>query len=83
MREMDFGKDYKYYDPNYAQHPNHNHIICQDCDRIVEFESEKIEKLEDEITHNLGFSLKTQRIQINANCEELKKLGSCRNKDCD
>jgi Fur family ferric uptake transcriptional regulator len=83
VREMDFGKDYKYYDPNYAEHPNHNHIICQDCDRIVEFESEKMEKLEDEITHNLGFSLKTQRIQINANCEELKKLGSCRNKDCD
>lgn len=83
VREMDFGKDYKYYDPNYAEHPNHNHIICQDCDRIVEFESEKMEKLEDEITHNLGFSLKTQRIQINANCEELKKLGSCRNKECD
>ncbi len=82
VSEMDFGKDHKYYDPNYAQHPNHNHIICQDCDRIVEFESEKIERLEDEITHNLGFSLKTQRIQINANCEELKKLGSCRNKDC-
>ena len=82
VSEMDFGKDHKYYDPNYAQHPNHNHIICQDCDRIVEFESEKIERLEDEITHNLGFSLKTQRIQINANCEELKKQGSCRNKDC-
>ena len=82
VREMDFGKDYKYYDPNYADHPNHNHIICQDCDHIVEFESEKIEKLEDEITNNLGFSLKTQRIQINANCEELKRMGSCRNKDC-
>lgn len=82
VREMDFGKDYKYYDPNYAEHPNHNHIICQDCDRIVEFESEKLEQLEDEITHKMGFSLKTQRIQINANCEELKKQGSCRNKDC-
>ena len=80
VREMDFGKDYKHYDPNYAEHPNHNHIICQDCERIVEFESEKIEKLEDEITHNLGFSLKSQRIQINANCEELKRMGSCRNK---
>lgn len=83
VKEMDFGKDYKYYDPNYAEHPNHNHIICQDCDRIVEFESEKIERLEDEITNNLGFSLKSQRIQINANCEELKKMGSCRNKGCD
>ena len=83
VKEMDFGKDHKYYDPNYAEHPNHNHIICQDCDRIVEFESEKIERLEDDITNNLGFSLKSQRIQINANCEELKKMGSCRNKECE
>src|ERR1700690_3882840 len=43
VREMDFGKDHKYYDPNYAQHPHHNHIICQDCGKIVEFESEMIE----------------------------------------
>src|ERR1700751_173295 len=46
VREMDFGKDYKFYDPNYAEHPNHNHIICNDCEKIVEFESDKIEKLE-------------------------------------
>ena len=82
VREIDFGKDYKFYDPNYANRPNHNHIVCQDCERIVEFESEKIEKLEAEITHNLGFRLKSQRIQITADCEELKKLGSCGNKEC-
>ncbi len=35
VHEMDFGKDCKYYDPNYAEHPNHNHIICQDCEKIV------------------------------------------------
>ena len=80
VREMDFGKDYKFYDPNYAQHPNHNHIICQDCEKIVEFESEKIAKLEDEITHRLGFSVTTQRLQITATCEELKKLGTCKKK---
>jgi Fur family transcriptional regulator, ferric uptake regulator len=82
VREMDFGKDCKYYDPNYADHPNHNHIICQDCEKIVEFESEKIEKLEDEITHKLGFSIKTQRLQITGSCDELKKLGACKNKGC-
>src|SRR6267378_7756953 len=74
VREMDFGKDYKYYDPNYADHPNHSHIICQDCDKIVEFVSEKIERLENEISHKLGFELKMQRLQISARCEELKKL---------
>src|SRR5437763_16557978 len=29
VREMDFGKDYKFYDPNYAEHPHHNHIIAR------------------------------------------------------
>jgi Fur family ferric uptake transcriptional regulator len=82
VREMDFGKDYKFYDPNYAEHPHHNHIICQDCDKIVEFESEKIERLENEITHKLGFSVKTQRLQITATCDEFKKLGACKNKTC-
>src|SRR5580765_1595530 len=82
VREMDFGKDHTYYDPNYADHPNHSHIICQDCDKIVEFESEKIERLESEISHKLGFELKMQRLQISARCEELKKLGACKKKAC-
>jgi Fur family ferric uptake transcriptional regulator len=82
VREMDFGKNHKFFDPNYAEHPNHNHIICQDCEKIVEFESEKIAKLEDEISHRLGFAIKTQRLQITGTCEELKKLGACKNKAC-
>ena len=80
VREMDFGKDHKFYDPNYADHPNHNHIICQDCEKIVEFESEKIARLESEISQELGFSLKSQRLQITATCEEFKKLGACKKK---
>ena len=82
VREMDFGKDHKYYDPNYADHPNHNHIICQDCDKIVEFESEKIAQIENEITQRLGFSVKTQRLQITASCEELKRRGTCHKGKC-
>ena len=78
VREMDFGKDHKFYDPNYAEHPRHNHIICQDCEKIVEFDSEKIERLENEISHRLGFAVKAHRLQITATCEELKKLGACR-----
>jgi Fur family ferric uptake transcriptional regulator len=80
VREMDFGKDCKFYDPNYARHPHHSHIICGDCSRIVEFESEKIEKLENEITQKLGFSVKAQRLHITGACEQMKKLGACKNK---
>src|SRR2546423_2321234 len=80
VREMDFGKDYKFYDPNYAEHPHHSHIICGDCSRIVEFESEKIEQLENEITQKLGFSVKAQRLNITGACEQMKKLGACMNR---
>lgn len=77
VREMDFGKEHKFYDPNYAEHPDHNHIICADCEKIVEFESDQISKIEQEITSKLGFAVKSQRLQITANCEEFKKRGSC------
>jgi len=80
VREMDFGKDHKYYDPNYAEHPHHNHIICQDCGKIVEFESRQIERLENEISQRLGFSVKAHRLQITATCEEFKRLGACSKK---
>ncbi|HXG47347.1 MAG TPA: transcriptional repressor [Methylomirabilota bacterium] len=82
VREMDFGKDHKYYDPNYADHPHHSHIICNDCDKIVEFESDQLDRLESEITQKLGFSVKTQRLQITGSCDELKRLGACKKKGC-
>ncbi len=80
VQELNLGKDYKYYDPNYTDHPHHNHIICQDCEKIVEFEDEKLEQLEEEISKQLGFSLRTQKLQISASCDKLKQLGACKNK---
>jgi Fe2+ or Zn2+ uptake regulation protein len=44
----------------------------------VEFESKKIEMIEDEIGHELGFSVSSQRVQLFGRCEELKRLGACK-----
>ncbi len=81
VREMDLGKDYKFYDPNYADHPYHSHIICRDCNKILEFNSEKMVKLGDEIAAKLGFKIQSQRLEITANCEEFRRLGFCTKKD--
>jgi len=80
VREMDFGREHKYYDPNYADHPRHSHIICKDCDKIVEFESDKIAALEEEIVSRLGFSVDSERLQITGSCDSLRKLGACKHK---
>ena len=77
VREMDFGKDQKYYDPNYAEHPHHNHIICLDCGKIVEFDSRKMVQIGNEISRRLGFAAKAHRMQIMAMCEEFRRLGTC------
>lgn len=77
LKEMDFGRDQKIYDPNYNEHPHHNHLICTDCDKIVEFEDQHIELLEDCITKRLGFSPASKFVRITATCDQLKTMGVC------
>ena len=77
VREMDFGRDYKFYDPNYDNRPNHNHIICKDCNKIIEFESDKIGEMEEEVSRELGFVIQSHRVQIIATCEQFRRVGGC------
>jgi len=80
LREIDLGKDQKHYDPNFVSHPHHNHLICVDCQKIVEFEDPHIETLEDCISKRLGFSPASKMLRIEATCDELKHSGACKNK---
>ena len=80
LKELALGKDYKYYDPNYSKFPTHNHIICNDCDKIVEFDSKEMQQLEDKISHQFGFQLASQDVQLRGACEQLKQFGACENK---
>ncbi len=77
VREMDFGRDHKYYDPNYADHPDHSHIICQECNSIVEFDSAQLKRLEGEMCRKLGFSVKAHRLQIIGSCDQFRRSGAC------
>ena len=77
LKEMDFGKDYKFYDPNYVDHPNHNHLICVDCNRIVEFEDVHIDTLETCISKRLGFTPERKTVRIEATCDDLRRKGVC------
>jgi Fur family ferric uptake transcriptional regulator len=80
LREMDFGLDQRVYDPNYNQHPNHNHLICSDCSRIIEFEDVHIDTLEQCISKRLGFTPLYKTVRIHAACDNFRKLGTCPNR---
>lgn len=84
LSEIDLGKENRHYDPNFLEHPNHNHLICTDCDKVVEFEDDHMNLLEDCITRRLGFKPSRKMIRIEASCDELKRLGACsRNEDAE
>ncbi len=82
LRVVDLGLDQKVYDPNFIDKPHHNHLICLDCHRVVEFEDKHISLLEDCITRRLGFRVANKSIRIEANCEELIQTGQCKQAEC-
>jgi Fur family ferric uptake transcriptional regulator len=79
LREIDLGNDQTTYDPNFIDKPAHNHLVCIDCSRVVEFEDSHIELLNDCLTRRLGFKPLRQSIKIEANCEQLRLKGRCPN----
>jgi Fur family ferric uptake transcriptional regulator len=79
LREIDLGENQKTYDPNFLDKPSHNHLLCIDCGRVVEFEDAHIELLNDCVTRRLGFRPVRQTLKIEGSCEQLRLNGRCPN----
>lgn len=77
LRELDLGGETKIYDPNFLEHPTHNHLVCVDCKKIIEFEDTNMELLENCITRRLGFSPANKMVKIEAHCDEWSTRGRC------
>lgn len=50
--------------------PHHDHLICEKCGAIVEFEDEQIEKLQDKIARMHGFTLTNHLMQLYGICKK-------------
>lgn len=53
------------YEPHQA---HHDHLICVRCGRIVEFESDEIEQLQEEVARSRGFQLLSHRHELYGAC---------------
>jgi Fur family ferric uptake transcriptional regulator len=79
LREIDLGDNQTTYDPNFLNKPAHNHLVCIDCGRVVEFEDAQVEALNECVTRRLGFRPVRQTLKIEATCEQLRVNGRCPN----
>jgi Fur family ferric uptake transcriptional regulator len=56
-----------------ANKPHHDHLICSECGKIVEFENEQIERLQQQIAEENGFILTDHLMQLYGICSECQK----------
>ncbi len=71
-----FGSGHTLYE-NAGHH--HDHIICQQCHLIVEFESDEIERLQSDIARKQGFQIMQHRHELFGLCEKARGVpgGHC------
>jgi len=69
--EMDFGDGQKRYEHRY-KHKHHDHMICTECGKIIEFTNPIIEKLQDEIAAQNGFTITSHKLDLFGNCSDCK-----------
>lgn len=65
VAERHFGDGEALYE-NLSTH--HDHCICTGCGKIIEFENEQIEQLQDRVADRFGFLLQSHRMELYGLC---------------
>ena len=68
-REVDFSDGVTRYEPYYGQ-KHHDHLICQECGKSVEVVDPRIEKLQEELAWQHGFTLSGHSMYLYGCCSQ-------------
>ena len=66
LQKQNFESGKAVFELNRGDH--HDHLVCLQCDRVVEFCDPEIEKKQAEIADNLGFKIQAHDLCIYAEC---------------
>jgi Fur family ferric uptake transcriptional regulator len=71
IASITFGTDGKKYESNAKSH--HDHLICTECGKIIEFIDEEIEKRQDKIAKKNNFRITSHSMQLYGTCSECQE----------
>jgi Fur family ferric uptake transcriptional regulator len=71
-REVRFGDNKTYYEHHY-DHEHHDHMICTECGRVIEFFSAEIEDLQDQMASNFGFKPTHHSLRMWGVCSDCQR----------
>ena len=69
--ELDFGDGQKRYEHKYM-HSHHDHMICTECGKIIEFNHPLIEKFQEEVASRNGFTITSHKLDMFGLCSECR-----------
>jgi Fur family ferric uptake transcriptional regulator len=71
-REVRFGDGRTHYEHNY-KHEHHDHMICSECGKIIEFYSAELEALQDAMAAKHRFEISQHLLRIIGVCAECRR----------
>lgn len=74
-REVRFGDNKTYYEHHY-NHQHHDHMICTQCGKVIEFYSADIEELQDQMAEKFEFRPTHHSLRLWGVCAECQKKES-------
>jgi len=72
VESISFGKDGKRYEIGHREH--HDHLVCLECGKIIEFVDEVIEKRQIEVSKKYNFKMIGHTMKIVGICSECQVL---------
>ncbi len=73
--EHDFGEGFKRYENRLSQEPVHEHLICLECGRVIEFESWEVQEVRAQVTQRHHFKATRHRLEIYGLCRPCQEAG--------
>ena len=73
--KRNFGENLTRYESNFKKQ-THDHLICVDCGKIVEFSDPRLSKIPQEVSERLGFEIDSYSFNIFARCKNRKDCKS-------
>ena len=71
LSKRNFGDNITRYESKFKRQ-SHDHLICMDCGRIIEFTDASLEKIPQELCENLNFKFESYSFNIFARCKNIK-----------
>lgn len=77
VREINIGKDFKYYATNRREDNFQAQVVCEDCDKIFEIDAPFMDWYAKTAAARLGLEVDSQRLQVNAHCTRIHSGETC------